>query len=143
MIDTTPYDNFDDFFTWYLKIVESKVPNYLALDSDLIHNKFGALTQQEFEFTCKKIREIYPLPKRIKLVNDNSLGTFYSVQFFNKLKSEEPELLNNINAENLIEIKKWLNKNIHRLGSYLNAEEICEKVTGGRLDVQNFIDYIS
>lgn len=72
-----------------------------------------------------------------------SLGTFYAVQFFNKLNLENPDLVNDISVESLKEIKKWLNEKIHSLGSYLNAEEICEKATGERLNIQYFINFIS
>ena len=70
-----------------------------------------------------------------------SLGTFYSHQFFNKLGEENPDLLFNINRESLNEIKKWLNKKIHKLGSHLTADEICEKVTGEKLNPKYFLDF--
>lgn len=70
-----------------------------------------------------------------------SLGTFYSHQFFEKLNKEHPELLSNINGESLKEIKAWLNKKVHSLGSYLSSEEICEKVTGEKLNPEYFLNY--
>ena len=79
MIDTTPFDNFDDFFAWYISIIKSKVPDFLALSSKEIHSRIGMLTDEERDFTCKKIRKIFPIPKSIGLRNDNSQGTFYAV----------------------------------------------------------------
>lgn len=79
MIDTTPFDNFDDFFAWYISIIKSKVPDFLALSSKEIHSRIGMLTDEERDFTCKQIRKIFPIPKSIGLRNDNSQGTFYAV----------------------------------------------------------------
>lgn len=70
-----------------------------------------------------------------------TLGTLYSHQFFQKLNIEHPDLLQNINDENLMEIKKWLNKKIHKLGSHLTAEEICKKATGEKLNPEYFLNY--
>jgi len=70
-----------------------------------------------------------------------SLGTFYAHQFFEKLNKEHPDLLLNINIENLREIKKWLNKKVHKLGGHLTADEVCKKVTGEKLNPDYFLNY--
>lgn len=70
-----------------------------------------------------------------------TLGTLYAHQLFDRLNKEHPDLLKNINSESLKEIKKWLNKKVHKLGSYLNSEEICKKATGEKLNPEYFLNY--
>lgn len=78
MIDLSPFDNFDTFFSWYINIIKSKVPDFLSLTSDEIHARMGKLSDEEFKFVCKSIRKIQPLPAKIGLRNDNKQGTFYA-----------------------------------------------------------------
>ncbi len=78
MIDLTPFDEFNDFFAWYVNIVKAKVRNFdVSMGSDEIHLKIGKLTREEFEFTNRVIRKLQKFPKGINLVNDNKAGTFY------------------------------------------------------------------
>lgn len=70
-----------------------------------------------------------------------SLGSFYSVQFFNQAKKEIPSLLPNIEKGQLLPLREWLRKNIHQHGRLFSASELCEKVTGEKLNFKYFMEY--
>lgn len=78
MIDTTPFDDFNKFFAWYITMIKAKVPNYMALSSDDIHKKMGKLSTEEFYFVCNEIRDIQQVPYQIRFENNNNEGTFYA-----------------------------------------------------------------
>jgi carboxypeptidase Taq len=72
-----------------------------------------------------------------------SLGSFYAAQFFQQCKKELPNLENEIQNGNTNSLLRWLRKNIHLHGKTYNSEALCEKVTGEKLQVNYFIDYLS
>lgn len=71
-----------------------------------------------------------------------SLGSFYAAQFFNKATQDIDELQLSIEKGNLMPLLQWLRKNIHAHGKLYSAEEICKRVTGEKLNLKYFIDYI-
>ena len=79
MLEFTEFNNFDDFFAWYMNVIKSKVDGFnVSMSSKEIHLKIGKLTKEQFELTNRVIRRIQKMPKNIILVNDNKAGTFYS-----------------------------------------------------------------
>ncbi len=70
-----------------------------------------------------------------------SLGSFYAAQFFETAKKEIPNLENQIEKGNLKELLNWLRKNIHQHGRLFAPEELCEKVTGEKLNFKYFMNY--
>jgi len=70
-----------------------------------------------------------------------SLGSFYAAQFFQQAEKELPNLQKNIEAGNNQPLLDWLRTNIHQHGRYYNAEELCEKITGEKLNFKYFMDY--
>lgn len=70
-----------------------------------------------------------------------SLGSFYAAQFYKQAEKEIPNLKNQLENGELLPLKEWLNENIHNLGGIYTSEELCEKVTGKRLDFNGFYEY--
>ncbi len=70
-----------------------------------------------------------------------SIGSFYAAQFFNKAMEDIPGLKSDIRSGNLMNLKKWLNQNIHVYGRQYTADELCLKVTGESLNLNHFLNY--
>ena len=70
-----------------------------------------------------------------------SLGSFYAAQFFQQAEKEIPNLLNEIESGNNKPLLDWLRENTHKHGRYYNAEELCKKITGEKLNFKYFMDY--
>jgi carboxypeptidase Taq len=71
-----------------------------------------------------------------------SLGSFYAAQIFRKISQDIPALEDQIRQGNLLPVKQWLNENIHRHGRLYRAEDLCEKATGEKLNVDYFLTYL-
>ena len=71
-----------------------------------------------------------------------SLGSFYAAQFFNQATQEISNLEQLIEDGNYLPLKNWLNTNIHQYGRLFGADEICEKVTGEKLNFKYFENYL-
>jgi carboxypeptidase Taq len=70
-----------------------------------------------------------------------SLGSFYAAQFFNAAENAIPKLTSQLNKGKTEKLLNWLRENIHSQGRKYNAEELCEKVTGERLNTDYFLNY--
>jgi carboxypeptidase Taq len=70
-----------------------------------------------------------------------SLGSFYAAQFFESAKKQIPNLENEIESGNLLPLLNWLRDNIHKHGRLYNAEELCERITGEKLNFNYFMNY--
>ncbi|MCX7745141.1 MAG: carboxypeptidase M32 [Flavobacteriales bacterium] len=69
-----------------------------------------------------------------------SLGSFYAAQFYYAMNKElNTEEL--IEKGNLIPILDWLRTNIHQHGMKHRAQQLCEKVTGEKLNFAYFMQY--
>lgn len=71
-----------------------------------------------------------------------TLGNLYSVQFFNTAKAKIPNLEAHIAKGNLLQLKTWLNTEIHRLSRVETPGEIVQRVTGEPLNARYFVDYL-
>jgi carboxypeptidase Taq len=72
-----------------------------------------------------------------------ALGNLYSAQFYQAMKKALPNVENEIRQGNLLVVLDWLRKNIHCHGSVYPAGDLCERVTGERLNPDYFIRYLS
>ncbi len=70
-----------------------------------------------------------------------TLGSFYAAQFFAKAQDVIPGLLPSIATGNMDDLRLWLRSNIHCHGGRYKSEELCERVTGSKLDPSYFIRY--
>lgn len=71
-----------------------------------------------------------------------TLGNLYSAQFFNRAKTQVPNLEQEIAAGNLFPLKTWLNREIHFVGRTETPEQIVQRVTGEPLNARYFVDYL-
>lgn len=70
-----------------------------------------------------------------------SLGSFYAAQFFAQAKKDIPNLEDTLKQGDCKPLLDWLRINIFAHGRYYLADELCEKVTGERLNFRYFMDY--
>lgn len=70
-----------------------------------------------------------------------SLGSFYAAQFFSFAEKQIPSLKEKIRNGELSELLLWLRTNIHQHGRYYTASELCEKITGEKLNFRYFMEY--
>ena len=72
-----------------------------------------------------------------------SLGSFYAAQFFAQAKKEIPGLTEQIEQGNNMNLLKWLRDKIHQHGRFYDANVLCEKVTGEKLNFKYFMEYVN
>ncbi len=72
-----------------------------------------------------------------------SLGNILSMQFFNKMVAENPAVPAEIARGKFDTVLGWLKENIHRHGRKYTPAELIERVTGGGIDAQPYIKYIT
>ncbi|MCD6068489.1 MAG: carboxypeptidase [Bacteroidetes bacterium] len=70
-----------------------------------------------------------------------SIGSFYAAQFFDQAKKEIPGLVQQIENGDLHSLLNWLRERIHRHGRFYTASELCEKITGEKLNFSHFMNY--
>ncbi len=70
-----------------------------------------------------------------------SIGSFYAAQFFDQAKKENPSLINEIENGEMQNLLKWLRAKIHVHGRFYTAAELCEKITGEKLNFTHFMNY--
>ncbi|WP_235297046.1 carboxypeptidase M32 [Portibacter marinus] len=70
-----------------------------------------------------------------------SIGSFYAAQFFSEAVHSIPDLKTKISDGDTSELLDWLRKNIHQHGRLYEAEELCVKLTGEKLNFKYFMDY--
>ena len=70
-----------------------------------------------------------------------SIGSFYAAQFFAQAKKEISGLENEIRSGNMKPLLLWLREKIHRHGRFYTAPELCQKITGEKLNFKYFMDY--
>lgn len=71
-----------------------------------------------------------------------TLGNLASAQLFHTAKKQLPELDKQIAAGNLLELKGWLNREVHWVGKMESADTLIQRVTGEPLNARYFIDYL-
>ena len=71
-----------------------------------------------------------------------TLGSFYAAQFYSKAQEDIAGLLPQVANGELSELLKWLREKVHIHGRRYNSEELCERITGKKLDTSFFIRYI-
>lgn len=71
-----------------------------------------------------------------------SLGSFYAAQFYHQASQDIQDLESKIANGDLLTLKSWLNEHIHQYGRLYNAEELCERVTGEKLNFDYFKKYL-
>jgi len=73
-----------------------------------------------------------------------SLGAMIATQLFDKAKEDIADLEGKIAKGQFLELKTWLNTNVHESGStHPSADELLEAVTGSKLKPEIFVRYLN
>ncbi|MFK8102709.1 MAG: carboxypeptidase M32 [Saprospiraceae bacterium] len=70
-----------------------------------------------------------------------SLGSIYAAQFFQQATKDIPNLNAQIQKGENQQLLQWLRENIHQHGRRYNAQELCIKLTGEKLNFKYFMAY--
>jgi carboxypeptidase Taq len=70
------------------------------------------------------------------------LGNLYAAQIFDQATKEIPDLGRSIARGDLISLREWLRRRIHRHGKTRSARELIQELTGAALSSRHFLDYL-
>jgi carboxypeptidase Taq len=70
-----------------------------------------------------------------------TIGSFYAAQFYSQALNEIPNLENEIEEGNMKNLLNWLRIKIHKHGKKYDAQDLCIKITGKKLEFKYFMDY--
>ena len=73
---------------------------------------------------------------------DYLLGTVFSVQLWEKMKADNPTVEDEVARGELASIQDWQREHIQRHGMKFTMPEIAERVTGGPLRWEPYVDYL-
>ncbi len=71
-----------------------------------------------------------------------ALGNLISVQLWEKIKSDIPDLDDQIRAGKFEALLGWLRENIHRHGRKFMPQELVQRVTGSKIDPSPYMRYL-
>jgi carboxypeptidase Taq len=71
-----------------------------------------------------------------------TLGNIMAAQFFAKAKEAHPEIPERIRAGDFKTLHDWLKSNIYQHGAKFTADELLQRVTGGGLTIEPYLDYL-
>jgi carboxypeptidase Taq len=72
-----------------------------------------------------------------------SLGNVMSVQIWEKLREDLPDLDEQIERGEFAAMREWLGERLHTLGRRFTPQETLERVTGSRLDPKPYLRYLA
>jgi carboxypeptidase Taq len=70
------------------------------------------------------------------------LGTIASVQIWEKVRSELPDLDSQMEAGEFGPLREWLREHMYRWGRRFSPDEMLERIVGGPLDVEPYLAYL-
>jgi carboxypeptidase Taq len=73
---------------------------------------------------------------------DYLLGSMWSVQLWNQMQHDIPDVLDQIGRGEYGGVKSWLDEKVHRHGRKFTLPELSERVVGGPLDWRPYMDYL-
>jgi carboxypeptidase Taq len=71
-----------------------------------------------------------------------SMGNIYGAQILHTLSNDLPQWKDLIREGKIIELTKWLNKNVHQKGRLYDPLELVKEISGEELNPQYYIDYL-
>jgi carboxypeptidase Taq len=71
-----------------------------------------------------------------------TLGNILSAQFFDLALQAHPSILDEIRQGQFSTLHNWLIENIYQHGSKFTANELIERVTGGPIHIEPYINYL-
>jgi carboxypeptidase Taq len=70
-----------------------------------------------------------------------TLGSFYAAQFFHQAQQEIVGFHDLVRDGKLMPLLIWLREKVHKHGRRYTSEELCERITGQKLDPAYFLRY--
>ena len=70
------------------------------------------------------------------------LGTIASVQIWEKVRSELPDLDSEMEAGEFGSLSEWLGEHMYRWGRRFSPDQMLERIVGGPLDVEPYLAYL-
>ena len=70
------------------------------------------------------------------------LGTIASVQIWEKVRSELPDLDSQMESGEFGPLRDWLGEHMYRWGRRFTPDEMLERIVGGPLDVEPYLSYL-
>ena len=70
-----------------------------------------------------------------------SLGSFYATQFYAQAKKEISNLEQEVSNGNMQPLLDWLRTKVHQHGKRYSAQELCQRITGEKLNFEPFMEY--
>ncbi len=71
-----------------------------------------------------------------------TLGSFYAAQFYSQAQKDIKGLHQQVANGELKELLQWLREKVHIHVRRYNSEDLCERITGQKLDTSFFIRYV-
>lgn len=71
-----------------------------------------------------------------------TLGNILSAQFFESATTAQPTIPDDIEAGQFATLRHWLTENIYQHGAKYTAPELIERVTGGPLRIEPYLNYL-
>ncbi len=71
-----------------------------------------------------------------------TLGNILSAQFFGAAVKVKPGIPDEIRRGEFATLREWLRENVHRHGAKFTAQELVQRVTGGPLRLEPYLDYL-
>jgi carboxypeptidase Taq len=72
-----------------------------------------------------------------------SLGNLISVQLWERLVADIPDLTGQIADGEFSALLGWLRRNVHRHGAKFEPQDLVQQVTGSRIDPAPYLRYLS
>lgn len=72
-----------------------------------------------------------------------ALGNLVSVQLWEKIMQDIPDMNEQIKMGEFKELLGWLRENVHRYGAKYEPQELVERVTGSKIDPTPYIRYLT
>lgn len=70
-----------------------------------------------------------------------TLGSLYAAQFYHSAQQQIKDLEKQISVGNMAPLLQWLRTNVHSKGRLFTSEELCEQISGERLNDSYFLEY--
>ncbi len=71
-----------------------------------------------------------------------ALGNLMSLQLWERIRQDIPDLSDQIRNGNFAELLAWLRKNIHSYGAKFEPQELMQRVTGSKIDSRPYMRYL-
>jgi carboxypeptidase Taq len=71
-----------------------------------------------------------------------ALGTFFSVQLFDRARADIPDLYARFARGDLGALLGWLREHVHRHGRKFTLDELAQRITGEPLQTRSYIHYL-